>query len=165
MNDKISYELLHLNRQLCFALYAATRAIIKAYGRKLGPLGLTYPQYLVMIVLWEDDGLTLTEIGERLLLDSGTLTPVVRRLEAANFVRKLSRSREDGREVEIRVTARGRRLQQGAMGARDHIVCRLKATEQDIARLRTDIMQVIDTLSAEIEPEADHQAARRKRAG
>ncbi len=117
-----------------------------------------------MIVLWEDDGLTLTEIGERLQLDSGTLTPVVRRLEAADLVRKLGQSRQDGREVEIRLTARGRKLQQGAMGARDHIVCRLKATETEIARLRTDIMQIIDTLSGEAEPDADRQTPR-KRAG
>lgn len=164
MNDKISYELLHLNRQLCFALYAATRAIIKAYGKKLGPLGLTYPQYLVMIVLWEENGLTLTEIGERLMLDSGTLTPVIRRLEAAELVRKLGRSRQDGREVEIRLTAQGRKLQQGAKNARDHIVCRLKATEPEIARLRADIMQVIDTLTDDVEPEAD-RSARRGRAG
>ncbi len=165
MTAKVSYELLHLNRQLCFALYAATRSIIKAYGKKLGPLGLTYPQYLVLVVLWEEDGLTLREIGNRLMLDSGTLTPLIRRMEAAGLVSKVGGSRRDGRKLEIKLTRRGRRLQRSAFDARDYIVCRLKATETEIAKLRAEIMHVIDALEDGSESDQVAQVSNARTAG
>ena len=93
-------ELLRLDNQLCFALYAATRAMTRTYRERLGPLGLTYPQYLVLIVLWESDGVTVGQLGQRLLLDSGTLTPLVKRLETAGLVTR-NRREADEREVEI----------------------------------------------------------------
>ena len=77
-SEASGYELLRLDNQLCFALYAATRAISRTYRERLGPMGLTYPQYLVLIVLWEKDGITISEIGRRLMLDSGTLTPLIK---------------------------------------------------------------------------------------
>ncbi|ATQ43968.1 MarR family winged helix-turn-helix transcriptional regulator [Caulobacter mirabilis] len=102
-------DALKLSSQLCFPVYAAANAIQKAYRPHLKPLGLTYPQYLVMLVLWEDDGVSLGEIGRRLHLDSGTLTPLLKRLEAAGLVAR-RRSDEDERVVVISLTAAGRAL-------------------------------------------------------
>ena len=82
----VDSDWLLLDRQLCFALYAASLAMTKLYKPLLQPLGLTYPQYLVMLVLWESDGITVSDLGERLALDSGTLTPLLKRLEAAGLL-------------------------------------------------------------------------------
>ena len=102
-------EALKLSNQLCFPIYAAANAIQKAYRPHLTPLGLTYPQYLVMLVLWEADGLSLGDIGRRLHLDSGTLTPLLKRLETAGLVTR-RRSHEDERVVLIALTEAGRAL-------------------------------------------------------
>jgi DNA-binding MarR family transcriptional regulator len=109
------WEALRLDNQLCFALYAASRAMVRMYLPLLDPLGLTYPQYLVMLVLWEDDGLTVKRLGERLYLDSGTLTPLLKRLEQAGFVSR-RRSPADEREVRIALTEAGRALREPALG-------------------------------------------------
>ena len=98
-----------LDDQLCFALYAASRAVTNRYRPLLEKLDLTYPQYLVMLVLWEGDGLMVSELGQRLRLDSGTLTPLLKRLEGAGFVSRM-RAVEDERRVHIHLTAAGRRL-------------------------------------------------------
>jgi MarR family transcriptional regulator, organic hydroperoxide resistance regulator len=98
-----------LDHQLCFALYAASLAMTKLYKPLLDPLGLTYPQYLVMLVLWEQDGSSVGELGGRLALDSGTLTPLLKRLEAAGLVQRL-RDAADERRVLLQLTAAGRSL-------------------------------------------------------
>ena len=100
---------LSLDNQLCFALYAASMALTKRYKPLLAPLGLTYPQYLVMLVLWEGDGIGVSQLGVRLQLDSGTLTPLLKRLEAAGLVQRL-RDAADERRVLLRLTAAGRAL-------------------------------------------------------
>jgi DNA-binding MarR family transcriptional regulator len=100
---------LQLDRQLCFALYAASLAMTKRYKPLLEPLGLTYPQYLVLLALWERDGVTVGELGERLSLDSGTLTPLLKRLEAAGHVRR-ERDADDERRVHVHLSASGRAL-------------------------------------------------------
>ena len=100
---------LHLENQLCFALYSASLAMTKIYKPLLKSIGLTYPQYLVMLVLWEGDGLTVSEIGDLLFLDSGTLTPLLKRLEATGLVARL-RDTEDERRVRIKLTSAGTRL-------------------------------------------------------
>lgn len=102
-------DALKLSNQLCFPIYAAANAIQKAYRPHLAPLGLTYPQYLVMLVLWEADGVSLGDIGRRLHLDSGTLTPLLKRLESAGLVTR-RRSHEDERVVLIALTEEGRAL-------------------------------------------------------
>src|SRR3954462_5510942 len=107
-------RLLHLDNQLCFALYSASLAMTKLYKPLLDELGLTYPQYLVMLVLWERDGLTVSQLGERLALDSGTLTPLLKRLEAAELVQRL-RDATDERRVLLQLTAAGRALKTRAM--------------------------------------------------
>ena len=98
-----------LDNQLCFAVYAAAHAFGRAYRALLNHHDLTYPQYLVLLVLWEEEGLTVKEIGTRLFLDSGTLTPLLKRLEAAGRVRRV-RDRADERQVSIFLTETGRAL-------------------------------------------------------
>ena len=106
---KSTDETLRLDNQLCFALYAASLAMNKAYKSHLGALGLTYPQYLVMLVLWEHSQLTVSEIGEKLFLDSGTLTPLLKRLEASEFVVR-QRDASDERRVYVSLTTAGKNL-------------------------------------------------------
>ena len=147
-------DLLKLDNQLCFALYAASRAMTRTYRERLGPLGLTYPQYLVLIVLWENDGLTITQLGQHLLLDSGTLTPLLKRLEANGLVTR-NRRESDEREVEIWLTEAGRDMQRGAASARELVVCRLAMPESEIAELRQELMSLIDRLGVESALEAE----------
>ncbi|MBC7468192.1 MAG: MarR family transcriptional regulator [Ramlibacter sp.] len=109
MTDKA----LQLDNQLCFALYSASLAMTKLYKPLLADLGLTYPQYLVMLVLWERDALMVSELGERLFLDSGTLTPLLKRLEAAGMVSRI-RALDDERRVHVTLTAAGRKLKSRA---------------------------------------------------
>lgn len=106
-------EMLRLDRQICFALHAAARAFDSRYRLALRDLGLTYPQYLVMLVLWEQGELPVKAIGEHLRLDSGTLSPLLKRLEAAGLVRR-ERSDQDERSVTVRVTAAGAALRERA---------------------------------------------------
>ena len=101
--------MLELDNQLCFALYSTSLAMIRVYKPLLDELGLTYPQYLAMLVLWERDGLMVSELGERLYLDSGTLTPLLKRLEVSGFIARI-RDVEDERRVHITLSAAGRKL-------------------------------------------------------
>ena len=106
-------EAMKLINQLCFPLYAAARHVTGLYTPVLKPLGLTYTQYIVFLVLWEKDGQPVGEIGEKLLLDNGTLSPLLKKLEQAGYVRR-ERSREDERVVVITLTEAGRALQEKA---------------------------------------------------
>ena len=108
MSNK-SDAMLELDNQLCFALYSTSLAMTRVYKPLLDALGLTYPQYLAMLVLWERDGLMVSELGERLYLDSGTLTPLLKRLEASGLITRI-RAVEDERRVHITLTAAGRKL-------------------------------------------------------
>ena len=98
MPRRLPQDLQALDQQLCFALYSASLVMTKMYQPLLDPLGVTYPQYLVMLVLWEHDGLSVSEIGERLMLESSTLTPLLKRLETARLVRR-ERDTVDERRV------------------------------------------------------------------
>jgi DNA-binding MarR family transcriptional regulator len=104
---------LHLDQQLCFALYSTSLAMTKVYKPLLAPLGITYPQYLVFLVLWERDGIAVGELGERLFLDSGTLTPLLKRMESAGWLQR-ERAAEDERRVLVTLTPEGRALRQKA---------------------------------------------------
>ena len=107
------YEALKLANQLCFPLYAAARNVTGLYTPYLKPLGLTYTQYLVFLVLWEKDEISVTEIGEKLMLDNGTLSPLLKKMEQAGYIKR-KRSREDERVVEITLTEEGKALQEKA---------------------------------------------------
>lgn len=129
---------LRLDDQLCFSLYAASRALTAIYTPLLAPLGLTYPQYLVMLVLWEADGQSVKAIGDRLALDSGTLTPLLKRLEAQGLVTR-ARSTADERVVEIHLSTEGKRLKQRAKSIPEKLVCKMGVPVTDIARLRDEL--------------------------
>lgn len=120
---------LTLDEQLCFPLYAASRAMTAVYRPKLERLGLTYPQYLVMLALWERDGRSVGELGKTLELDSGTLSPLLKRLEATGFVER-RRAADDERRVDIVLTDHGRNLRAEA--------CRIPVEMAQIAGLSTD---------------------------
>ena len=107
------HEAMKLTNQLCFPLYAAARNVTGLYTPWLKPLGLTYTQYIVFLVLWERDGISVSEIGERLMLDNGTLSPLLKKMEQAGYVER-RRCREDDRVVEITLTEKGRALQEQA---------------------------------------------------
>ena len=118
-----------LDNQLCFALYSASLAMTKLYKPLLATIGLTYPQYLALLVLWERDGATVSELGTRLSLDSGTLTPLLKRLEAAGLVSRL-RDAADERRVRVQLTTEGRALKARAR----HVPgCVLQATQCELA--------------------------------
>lgn len=127
-----------LDNQLCFSLYAASRAMTAAYTPLLEPLGLTYPQYLVLLVLWEGDGISVKQLGERLQLDSGTLTPVLAKLDARGLVKR-ERDDADARVVRVTLTATGRALKQKAKKIPQRLVCQFGITLPAIARLRDEL--------------------------
>ncbi|HEY9065688.1 MAG TPA: MarR family transcriptional regulator [Burkholderiaceae bacterium] len=106
-------NLQRLDRQLCFALYSTSLAMTKLYKPLLAPLGLTYPQYLVLLVLWETDAMTVNELGARLFLDSGTLTPLLKRMQAAGWIAR-TRDTADERRVIVALTPTGRALRRKA---------------------------------------------------
>jgi len=127
--NTLSDQALRLDNQLCFALYSASLAMTKLYKPLLDELGITYPQYLALLVLWERDGLTVSDLGERLYLDSGTLTPLLKRLETAGLVSRL-RDTQDERRVLVRLSAAGRELKQRAARIPG---CVLQASQCDVA--------------------------------
>lgn len=133
-----SDQALQLDHQLCFALYSASLAMTKLYKPMLDEMGLTYPQYLALLVLWERDGVTVSELGERLHLDSGTLTPLLKRLEVAELVTRL-RDVQDERRVLIRLTAAGRKLKARAARIPG---CVLQATQCDVSEVMALTQQV-----------------------
>lgn len=126
---------LRLDSQLCFRLYAASRTVTRCYQPLLGELGLTYPQYLVMLVLWEGDDLTIKAIGERLMLDSGTLTPLLKRLEQAGLISRQRRI-DNEREVRITLTDIGRALRSRAEEIPPQLVEALGLPLADLEQLR-----------------------------
>jgi len=135
-----------LDNQLCYALYAAAHRMTKSYRPMLERMGLTYPQYLVLLVLWESDGITVSEIGRRLRLDSGTLTPVLKRLESSGLLNR-SRRQSDEREVEIALTDQGRSLRSEAVAVRQSVMCQLNMSEPEIQAMRADLNALIENLS------------------
>ena len=132
--------MLQLDHQLCFALYSASLAMTRVYKPLLDELGLTYPQYLAMLALWQQDGLMVSELGERLFLDSGTLTPLLKRLEAAGLITRL-RAVQDERRVHITLTAAGRQLKAQAAKIPG---CIISATECSLPELMALTSRVQD---------------------
>jgi DNA-binding MarR family transcriptional regulator len=136
-----SDAMLQLDNQLCFALYSTSLAMTKIYKPLLDELGLTYPQYLAMLVLWEKDGLMVSELGQRLYLDSGTLTPLLKRLEAAGFITRI-RAVEDERRVHITLTSSGRKLKAKAAKIP---ACILSASQCSISEI-SDLTRQVQSL-------------------
>jgi DNA-binding MarR family transcriptional regulator len=130
--------MLQLDNQLCFALYSTSLAMTKLYKPMLEEMGLTYPQYLAMLVLWEQDGLTVSQLGEKLYLNSGTLTPLLKRMETAGLLSRI-RAVQDERRVHITLTAEGRKLKAKAAKIPG---CIMSATQCSIPELVSLTQQV-----------------------
>jgi DNA-binding MarR family transcriptional regulator len=136
-----------LDNQLCFALYSASLAMTKLYKPLLDELGLTYPQYLVMLVLWEGDRLMVSELGQRLYLDSGTLTPLLKRLEAAGLVSRM-RDAADERRVHIHLTAAGRKLKARAAKVPHCVLAASQCSIPELLQLTEQIRTLRERLAA-----------------
>ncbi|MCZ8219781.1 MAG: MarR family transcriptional regulator [Acidovorax sp.] len=141
-----SPAILRLDNQVCFALYSASLAMTKLYKPLLDRIGLTYPQYLVMLVLWEQDGVTVSELGERLFLDSGTLTPLLKRLEAQGQIARL-RDVQDERRVRITLTAEGRALRDQAEAIPQCVLQSSQCSIAELTALTSELKQLRDRLS------------------
>jgi DNA-binding MarR family transcriptional regulator len=136
-----------LTRQVCFALYSASRAVTGLYRPVLEQLGLTYPQYLVMLVLWEQGTGTVKEVGDHLMLDSGTLSPLLKRLEAAGLITR-ERDPRDERCVTVSLSARGERLRAKAGSVPSTVAGASGMTGQELATLRDTLTALTDRVTA-----------------
>lgn len=156
MTKKTTKEtnMLALDNQFCFALYSASLALTKTYKPLLEALNLTYPQYLVMLVLWEQDDVLVKEIGQALFLDSGTLTPLLKRLESAGLLIR-QRDAQDERQVRIVLTPEGKQLRKAAMAIPPQIVCASGQTLETLISLR----QQLNDLREELHGESTDQIA------
>ena len=137
-------EAMKLANQLCFPLYAAARNVTGLYTPWLKPLGLTYTQYIVFLVLWEQDGLSVTDIGERLMLDNGTLSPLLKKMEQAGYVER-RRSRRDDRVVEITLTEAGRALQEKAKDVPAHVASCIDLPPEKARTLYLLLYELLDS--------------------
>ena len=124
------YEMLRLDNQLCFSLYVCSKEIIRKYKPLLDPYGLTYTGYIILMALWEEDNITVKNLGKRLYLDSGTLTPMLKKLEALGHISR-SRGEEDERNVYITLTDQGRNFQDEALSIPEKLVCSLDLDKKD----------------------------------
>lgn len=141
----MAYEQLKLENQLCFPVYAASRLIIREYQPHLDRLGITYPQYLVLMVLWEEDNLTVNDIARKLILNTNTVTPLLKRMEQQGIIMR-KRSDEDERKVIVQLTAKGRKMQEEAARIPESLVTRLAASNLDmdeLVRLKDSLNSII----------------------
>lgn len=135
MADKV-YDKLKLENQLCFPIYAASREVIKLYRPLLDPLDLTYTQYITMMVIWEEKKINVKKLGKRLFLDSGTLTPVLKNLEAKGYIHRY-RSTEDERILYVEVTETGNMLKERAVAVHDKMAEYVKLSDEETLQLYT----------------------------
>ncbi|MBS2024875.1 MAG: MarR family transcriptional regulator [Deltaproteobacteria bacterium] len=140
-------ELLRLDNQLCFAVYSTSLAMTKLYQPHLARLRLTYPQYLAMLALWESDGPMVSELGARLSLDSGTLTPLLKRLEATGYVER-RRAIDDERRVHIHLTAAGRKLKARAAQVPECLLAASQCSISELTALTRELQALRDRLRA-----------------
>ena len=139
-------ELLKLSNQLCFPLYALSRKVTSHYLPLLEKIGLTYPQYLVMLVLWEEGSLSVKELGAKLMLDSGTLSPLLKKMEERNLVKR-QRLKEDERVVLISLTEAGENLKEKAAEIPEEIKCSLQLSYQELDQMRTLAKGMLDKIN------------------
>jgi len=145
----MAYEQLKLANQLCFPVYAASRLITREYQPFLDKLSLTYPQYLVLMILWEEDGLPVNDIAKKLILNTNTITPLLKRMEKEGIIRR-KRSGEDERKVMVQLTEKGRALQEEAARIPEQLAARLAEGElkiDDLVRLKVTLDSMIRSLS------------------
>lgn len=143
------YEKLKLENQLCFPLYALSREIIKMYKPFLDKFNLTYTQYITMLAMWEEEKITFKSLGKKLHLDSGTLTPVLKKLEAMNLINKY-RASEDDRVVIIELTELGVKLKDEVIDIPDQLICECGVNKEDIIKLKLELDNVIKKIDKNI---------------
>jgi MarR family transcriptional regulator, organic hydroperoxide resistance regulator len=143
-------QALRLDNQICFAIYSTAHAFNRVYKPLLDRLGLTYPQYLVMLTLWERDGVPVKDIGARLFLDSGTLTPLLKRLEGAELIKR-TRSTEDERQVLIALTPQGHALREKAKAVPQSILAASACSVGELLAMKDEIVALRDRLNAVLE--------------
>ena len=129
------YDAIKLENQLCFPFYAISREIIKKYKPVLDPFHLTYTQYITMLVLWENESITFKELGQKLHLDSGTMTPVIKKLEQMNLVNKY-RTKEDDRVVVVELTEQGRNLKEEIVKVPEAMACQMHLEPEEMVQLK-----------------------------
>lgn len=150
MNKQDKFDPLLLENQLCFPLYASARKIVAAYTPYLKKIGLTYAQYVTMMVLWEEKEITMHDLGQRLFLDSGTLTPVLKRLESYEYLNR-QRKQEDERLVWVTITEKGEKLRQQAESIPQAMACMVNRngqlfTREEAVRLKKQLYQIIEVV-------------------
>lgn len=145
--DTTGYELLMLDNQLCFSLYVCSKEIIKKYKPLLDPHGLTYTGYIILMALWEEDNITVKDLGKRLYLDSGTLTPMLKKLESQNYINR-TRSSSDERNVFIQLTQKGEDLKKEAIHIPESLICTLDLDPKYAGDLLSGLHQMMQKLEA-----------------
>lgn len=135
-------QTLKLENQICFAIYACSRELTKLYRPLLQELGLTYTQYVTMLALWEQDQVTVSTLGAKLYLDSGTLTPLLKKLEAAGLITR-TRDKNDERNVVIALTEQGRQLREQAVDIPEKLLCQLDASPEEGGLLLTQMQELM----------------------
>jgi DNA-binding MarR family transcriptional regulator len=148
------YGLLMLDNQLCFSLYVCSKEIIKKYKPLLDPYGLTYTGYIIMLALWEEDNITVKDLGRRLYLDSGTLTPMLKKLEAQNYIKRI-RSSSDERNVFILLNEKGKDLKKEAIQIPESLICTLDLEPQYAGELLKGLHQMMRKLETTEEQTTD----------
>ena len=143
-------DMLGLDEQFCFAVYSTAHALNRAYKPLLERLGVTYPQYLVLLALWGEDGRGVGSLGEQLMLESSTLTPLLKRMEAAGLLRR-ERNPDDERQVIIRLTPKGRRLREKAKSVPKAILAAAQCDGRELGRLRDRVTAVRDAILESVE--------------
>ena len=145
----MAYEQLKLGNQLCFPVYAASRLITREYQPFLDKLGITYPQYLVLMILWEEDGMPVNDIAKKLILNTNTITPLLKRMEQQGIIKR-KRSRQDERKVIVQLTAKGLELREEASLIPQQLAARLVEGDlkvDDLVRLKESLDSLIRSLS------------------
>ena len=146
----MTHEQLKLENQLCFPFYATSRLIIRAYQEDLDALGITYPQYLVMLVMWEHEELSVIEIGEKLILNTNTITPLLKRMEAKGLIDRIP-SETDHRKMMIRLTEEGKKMEEAAAEIPLRLLQRMKinpdsTNPDEVKQLKSQLQQLIELL-------------------
>lgn len=146
----MKYDNLKLENQLCFALYSATHALTRAYRNVLEDKGLTYTQYLVLLVLWENDGMSVSTIAQRLDLDSASLTPILKRLESNGLLSRI-RNKNDERVVEITLTPKCRALQEEIASVQKGVACKTGLSLNDFNELKETLHALVKTMNTDVQ--------------
>lgn len=147
MSESVIRQATSLDDQLCFALYAASNTVVRAYRPLLGQLGLTYPQYLIMMVLWHEGPQTVSALAQRVQLPAHAVSPMLERMDANGFLAR-RRDAEDRRVVHVELTPAGRELERAVASVQDDVVCQTTLTADELAEMRSRLHDLVDRMTA-----------------